>query len=324
MGQVYSEFQTYLKEQSSVGVLLTINSKNDYENAILGLNHPDSILKPDDFVSIKANWLPKSENIVAIANELCILPESLIFVDDNLAEREIVRQNIKGVAIANICNPEDYILTLDRSGYFEVTSLTQDDFKRNSMYKANAKRNAQATLFTDYNEYLKSLEMVATIEDFLPIYVPRITQLTNKSNQFNLTTKRYTQDEMESVFFDNNYVKLYGKLSDKFGDNGIVSVVIGKVQGTTLHIELWLMSCRVLKRDFEYAMLNELVRVCKSRGIETIVGYYYKTAKNTMVKNLYGDFGFTLTSLEADESSTWLLDVDSFKEKQTYIAVNGQ
>lgn len=322
LGQLYSEVQTYLKEQSSVGVMLTIDSKNDYENAILGLNHPDSILKVDDFVNIKANWLPKSDNIISIADELNILPSSLVFVDDNPAEREIVRQTLKDVEVPNIANPEDYIMRLDRSGFFEVTSLSQDDIKRSDMYKANVKRNAQQSLFTNYNEYLKSLNMVATIDDFLPIYIPRITQLTNKSNQFNLTTKRYTQSEMERIFHDDAYIRLYGKLSDRFGDNGIVSVVIGKiVDNSTLHIDLWLMSCRVLKRDFEYAMLNELVKVCKTRGIKTIFGYYYKTAKNSMVKCLYRDFGFYLKSIDDDENSIWELDIDTYIEKQSTIKV---
>lgn len=321
LGQLYSEFQTYLKEQSSVGIMLTINSKNDYDNAILGLSHPDSILKVDDFVNIKANWQPKSENIISIANELNILPSSLVFVDDNPAEREIVKQNLKDVAVPDIANPEDYIIRLDRSGFFEVTSLSQDDIKRSDMYKANAKRNAQQVLFTDYKEYLKSLDMVATIDDFLPIYIPRITQLTNKSNQFNLTTKRYTQSEMESIFHNDDYIRLYGKLSDKFGDNGIVSVVIGKVDNSTLHIELWLMSCRVLKRDFEFTMLNELVKVCKSKGIKDIIGYYYKTAKNSMVKNLYGDFGFNLKSVDNNENSIWELNTNDYVEKASTIKV---
>jgi FkbH-like protein len=126
---------------------------------------------------------------------------------------------------------------------------------------------------------------------------------------------------MEQTFHDSNYIRLYGKLSDKFGDNGIVSVVVGKVNADTLHIELWLMSCRVLKRDFEYTMLNELVKVCQGRGIKTIVGYYYKTSKNAMVKNLFGDFGFTLKNLDENENSVWELDVNSYTQKPSTIKV---
>lgn len=323
IGQLYTEFQNYLKEQSKVGVLLTVNSKNDYDNAMLGLNHPDGILKPDDFVNIKANWLPKSENIVSIANELNILPESLVFVDDNPAEREIVKQQVQGVAVPDIANPEDYVSRLDRCGYFEVTTLSQDDVKRSEMYKANAQRTAQQSKFADYNEYLNSLEMVATIDDFIPIYLNRITQLTNKSNQFNLTTKRYTLSEMEQVFQSDRYVRLYGKLKDRFGDNGVVSVVIGTVdsQSKNLDIDLWLMSCRVLKRDMEYAMLDTLVKQCKSKGLSTITGYYYKTAKNSMVKSLFGDFGFTLISEDQSGNSIWRLNVKDYTYKNPPIKV---
>lgn len=174
---------------------------------------------------------------------------------------------------------ENYITTIDRSGFFEVTTFNEDDLKRNEMYKENAMRNAQQASFADYGEYLKSLDMKATIGDFIPVYIARITQLTNKSNQFNLTTKRYTQTEMEEVWHSPNYIRLYGKLIDKFGDNGVVSVVIGEKREDTLHIDLWLMSCRVLKRDMEQAMLDTLVEKCRQNGISKIRGYYYPTKK---------------------------------------------
>ena len=163
--------------------------------------------------------------------------------------------------------------------------------------------------------------MVAVIDDFLPVYLPRITQLTNKSNQFNLTTKRFTTAEMEQVFADDSYIRLYGRLADKFGDNGIVSVVIGKVNGDTLDIDLWLMSCRVLKRDMEYAMLDNLCDRAKQRGLKTVKGYYWPTAKNKMVKELYGDFGFTKVSEDADGNTVWELSLSGYKPKNKYITV---
>ena len=149
----------------------------------------------------------------------------------------------------------------------------------------------------------------------------RIAQLTNKSNQFNLTTKRFTTAEMEQVFADDSYIRLYGRLADKFGDNGIVSVVIGKVNGDTLDIDLWLMSCRVLKRDMEYAMLDNLCDRAKQRGLKTVKGYYYPTAKNKMVKELYGDFGFTKVSEDADGNTVWELSLSGYKPKNKYITV---
>lgn len=150
--------------------------------------------------------------------ELNILPDSIVFADDNPAEREIVRTQIKGAAVPDMDGVENYITTIDRSGFFEVTTFSEDDLKRNEMYKKNALRAAEMASFGDYNDYLKSLEMHAVIDDFIPVYLARITQLTNKSNQFNVTTRRYTPAEMEGVFEDDGYIRLYGKLIDKFGD----------------------------------------------------------------------------------------------------------
>lgn len=177
--------------------------------------------------------------------------------------------------------------------------------------------------FGDYNDYLKSLEMHAVIDDFIPVYLARITQLTNKSNQFNVTTRRYTPAEMESVFEDDGYIRLYGKLIDKFGDNGVVSVVIGRKNGTALDIDLWLMSCRVLKRDMEFAMLDRLVERCREVGVETINGYYYPTAKNKMVSDLFGRFGFTKTEEHEDGSTVWQLRVADYKPQNHAIEVFG-
>ena len=165
--------------------------------------------------------------------------------------------------------------------------------------------------------------MDAVIDDFTPMYIQRITQLSNKSNQFNVTTKRYTTAEMEAVFESSEYIRLYGKLIDKFGDNGVVSVVIGKKDGDTLNMELWLMSCRVLKRDMELAMLDTLVEKCREQGIKTIKGYYYPTAKNKMVKELYGTFGFDKISEDEQGNTVWQMDVDSYEKKCHVIRIHG-
>ena len=163
--------------------------------------------------------------------------------------------------------------------------------------------------------------MKAIIKPFDSLYMSRIAQLTNKSNQFNLTTKRYTQGEIEAISSDGEYLTLYGKLEDKFGDNGVVSLCIGHIIGEACHIDLWLMSCRVLKRDMECAMLDSLVKECKNRGIGEIIGYYYPTAKNNMVKNFYGEMGFHKLS-EDKNGSSWTLDTgDSYIKKNKYIRV---
>ncbi|MCC8135601.1 MAG: HAD family hydrolase, partial [Ruminococcus sp.] len=210
-----------------------------------------------------------------------------------------------------------YILI--RSGFFEITSISADDIKRTEIYAANAQRAAQQKSFASYSDYLLSLDMHAVIEDFQPVYLQRITQLTNKSNQFNLTTKRYSDKDMEAVCASREHIRLYGRLTDKFGDNGIVSVVIGRCKGDALHVELWLMSCRVLKRDMELAMLDELVSQCKKRGISKIVGYYYKTAKNSMVSELYGSFGFELMEKAENGDSVWSLDLSCYENKNHVI-----
>ncbi len=322
MGQVYSEFQSYIKLQKDIGVILNVVSKNDHENAIAGLKHPDSILSPDDFIEIKANWDPKSKNLEEMAKELNLLPESFVFVDDNPAEREIVSKQV-GCVSPEIGSVEDYIRIIDRSGFFEVTELSADDRKRNEMYKENAVRLKFEQSFSDYGEYLESLEMKGTIRGFEPIYLDRIAQLTNKSNQFNLTTKRYTRAEIEEVKESPDYIDLYGKLEDKFGDNGVVSVVIGKIFEDVLNMELWIMSCRVLKRDMEFAMMDELVRQASLKGIKKIFGYYYPTAKNNMVKNFYEQMGFSFVSEDEDHNTVWCFEVrDDYKAQNRWISVN--
>lgn len=320
-GQVYSEIQQYIKQHKQLGIILGINSKNDEQNAIAGLNHPDSLLTPDDFIAIKANWEPKDRNFKEIANELNLLPESLVFVDDNPAERHIVAEQIPGVSAPEIGESHQYIVNIDRNGFFETTYLSDDDLKRNMMYQENAKRVKARASFSDYGEYLDSLEMKAVIKPFESLYMARIAQLTNKSNQFNLTTKRYTQGEIEAAAENEEYITLYGKLEDKFGDNGVVALCIGHLSEGICHVELWLMSCRVLKRDMECAMLDCLVANCKNAGITEIRGYYYPTAKNGMVKNFYRDMGFEQLS-EDSNGSSWSLDIrGSYIIKNKHIQV---
>jgi len=326
IAQTYSEFQEYIKLHKQLGVLLTVNSKNDEQNALSGFERPDSVLKRDDFISFKANWNPKSMNLRETASEMTLLPESFVFVDDNPAERAIIEGELPGTAIPEIGEVEHYIQNIDKGGYFEVTNLSSDDLKRNEMYQENAKRAQLQSAFTNYEDYLKSLEMKGEIGTFVPMYMSRIAQLTNKSNQFNLTTKRYSQSEIEEVAEDPNRITLYGKLGDKFGDNGVVSIVIGRIDGENhdeLHMELWLMSCRVLKRDMEFAMMDELVEKAKAAGVKKLVGYYYPTAKNAMVKDFYGLQGFTKVSEDAEGNTVWEYEIpEHYEKKQSVIEVN--
>ena len=210
------------------------------------------------------------------------------------------------------------------------------------MYRANVERKIQQERFADYREYLLSLEMRGTIRPFEAVYMARIAQLTNKSNQFNLTTRRFTQAQIEAFAVDPGYITRYGKLADRFGDNGVVSVVIGRKGtaadveiyrrgetpdtadgGGVLHLELWLMSCRVLKRDMESAMMDSVVEACRECGVGTIMGYYYPTAKNAMVKDFYQIMGFEKTE-ETDTGVTmWKFEIPAeYENKNTVIAVN--
>lgn len=317
LGQTYAEFQDYLKQHKKLGVLLSVNSKNNEDTALSGLERADSVLKREDFVAFRANWEPKSHNLYATAEELKLLPESFVFVDDNPAEREIVRQEVPGAAVPEITKVEEYIRVLDRSGFFEVTNFSEDDLKRNEMYLANEQRNRMQKNFSDYGDYLCSLEMKAQIGAFDPAYFSRIAQLTNKSNQFNLTTHRYSQSEIEQIAADPQYLTLCGRLEDKFGDNGVVSIVIGRKEKDVLQIELWLMSCRVLKRDMEYAMMDTLVKQCRDCGIRQIYGYFYPTAKNAMVKDFYALQGFEKLEEDVDGNAKW-----SFRIPEQYTLKN--
>lgn len=323
VGETYLEFQEYLKAQKDLGILLNVDSKNDYENAIAGLNAKGSALSPDDFIIIKANWNPKDRNLVDIAKELNIGVDSLVFVDDNPAERMIVEEQVKTVAVPEMTTPETYIHTIDRSGFFEVTNISADDATRNEMYKANIQREQLQASFEDYEDYLISLEMNAEIKPFSQEYVPRISQLTNKSNQFNLTTLRCSVPDIEEMAADENWITIYGKLIDKFGDNGVVAIEAAEIMPDTVdkigkeaHIRLNLMSCRVLKRDMEFAMLDELVRLAKEKQVTTLVGHYLPTKKNGMVANLYTDLGFT------KEDDVWTLDVASYENQCKVIKIN--
>ena len=327
VSELYTEFQQYVKAHKDIGVLLTVASKNDEENALAGLNRPDSTLKPDDFIVIKANWENKDRNIVTTAQEINIGADSFVFVDDNPVERGLVESNVPGISVPAVGAPETYIETLDRNGYFEVTGLSDEDLKRGDMYKANIERAKTQSAFDDYDDYLRSLEMEADIGPFAPVYMERIAELTNKSNQFNLTTKRCSRAEIEAFASDPKYITRYGRLEDKFGDNGVVAVSFGHEEeeaGEKIFImDLWLMSCRVLKRGMEYAMMDEFVKECKSRGISRIRGCYYPTAKNKMVKDFYKDQGFDKISEDEEGNSFWELDLSKpYESKNVAIKVN--
>ncbi len=321
-GIAYLDTQSYAKELTGAGIVLGVLSKNDDDVARSGFTHPSSVLKVEDFAVFTANWNDKANNLLAAARQLNIGADALVFLDDNPAEREIVRSLGAGVGVPEVDLPERFAETVDHAGYFEPVSISEDDRKRAQMYAQNAQRAAAEASFTDYGGYLDSLEMQAFIEPFLPERMERITALANKSNQFNLTTRRYTVSEMQAVAADPGHVTLSGRLVDRFGDNGLVSEIIGRVEGCQLEIELWLMSCRVLKRDLELAMFDQLVEAARAKGVQRIIGVYLKTPKNSMVAGHYQSLGFTLLEQQG-EDSRWYFDIpEDYTPRNTHIKVN--
>lgn len=315
IGEAYLEFQKYISELRKRGITLAIASKNEENIARLGLQHPQMYLKESDFTSIKANWEPKYINIYNISKEINIGLDSLVFIDDNPSEREIVKSQTPQVEVPNIGeNIISYIDYIDKNGYFEIVGISKEDVQRNDYYQSNILREKSSSKFNNYDEFLSSLNMVGEIQFFKTIYLERIAQLTNKTNQFNLTTKRYTLQEIENINKSDEFIKLYCRLKDKFGDNGLISVIIGKIEKKTLHIDLWLMSCRVLKRDVEKAMFDKLIDACKEKEIVEIHGYYYKTQKNSIVENHYAQLGFENIN-KSEYSSEWQLHVKSVENK---------
>ena len=323
LSEAYTAFQRYCLALRDRGVLLAVCSKNEDAIARSGFDHPDSVLKLGHFSAFRANWEPKPDNIRDIASELNLGLDSFVFVDDNPAERAIVRAQLPMVAVPEVGEDVARFPDIIQAGrFFEMLSMSAEDLARADAYSANSTRSALQSKFSDYGEYLDSLRMTAEIAPFKPVYLERITQLINKTNQFNLTTRRYTLPEIERIAGDPGFVALYGRLSDSFGDNGLISVVIGRREGATLHLDLWIMSCRVLKRDMEIAMLDTLVRYAKEAGVSEIKGYYSRTPKNAMVAEHYPNLGFVSELPElAAERSQWRLELSAYTPRTRHIAI---
>lgn len=318
IGEAYFEIQKYVKEQKQLGVILAINSKNDLEDVKAAFQHPDMQLSMDDFSVIEANWENKDGNIKAIAEKLNLGLDSIVFMDDNPVERDIVKQQLPMVTVPSIDEPEKFIRILNRGGYFEITNLSDEDKNRAQMYYEISQRNLEEKKFVNYNDFLVSLNMQASIQNIDENSLPRVVQLINKSNQFNLTAKRYTEDDIRRLVNDKNNICLYGRLKDKFGDNGIVSVLIARKKGKRAEIDLFLLSCRVFKRGMEAAMLDVLFDLCIEDKCEVVTGIYYKTKKNSMVKGLYENMGFKLKEC-SEEEKIFEIKVKDYIQRNTNI-----
>jgi FkbH-like protein len=317
--EAYVHLQEYAQRLQQRGIVLAVVSKNEDAIAREGFAHPDSVLKTEDFSSFKANWEPKHENIEMIAHELSLALDSFVFADDNPAERSLVASQLPMVAVPEIGDEAAmFVRFLDRNQYFETLALSAEDLSRSAQYADNAKRNESQSKFADYGAFLASLEMVAETGSFVPTYIDRIAQLTGKTNQFNLTTRRYSLASIKEVAGDSAFITRHIRLTDRFGDNGLISVAIGRLDGEEVHIDLWLMSCRVLKRDVELLMLDELAEGALNAGAKTLCGYYFRTPKNNMVSRHYEKLGFVRTAGD-DNSSEWTLSLVNYTPRNVHI-----
>lgn len=316
-GHAFSDFQKWLKELKNRGILLTVCSKNNEDTAKEPFEkHPEMVLRLEDFSMFVANWEDKARNIRTIQQSLNIGMDSMVFLDDNPFERELVRTMIPEITVPEL--PEDpalYLQYLRGLDLFETASYSREDAGRTEQYREKAQRAAFEAAFQSYDDYLEALQMRASAAAFDPFHYPRIAQLTQRSNQFNLRTVRYTEAEIEALAQDDSRIGLYFTLKDKFGDHGLISVVVLEKQPEdTLFISEWLMSCRVLKRGMEEFIVDKILSVAAQQGFRRVVGEYIPTPKNAMVKDLYEQLGFARL-----ENGRFQAEASGFPYHKTFI-----
>jgi FkbH-like protein len=299
------------------GVVLAVSSKNNDATARAPFQrHPEMLLREAHIAVFQANWNDKATNLQAIAKALSLGVDALVFLDDNPAERALVRRMLPQVAVPEL--PDDpalYARTLLAAGYFEAIAYSVEDRQRAGYYQDNARRADLAKQAGDLDAYLASLDMRMTLQPFDATGRSRIAQLINKSNQFNLTTHRYTEAEVAALEQDPDAFTLQVRLEDQFGDNGMISVLICLQQQGDWFIDTWLMSCRVLGRKVEQAVLQELAAQARQRGIERLRGRYLPTEKNQLVEDHYAKLGFTLVQRGEGGRTDWVLAVDAVAEQ---------
>lgn len=309
-GEAFLSVQQLALALRARGIVLAVSSKNTDAVARRPFKeHPDMLLKEDHIAVFQANWDDKATNIRAIAKELALGLDSLVFLDDNPVERGLIRREIPEVAVPELdSDPASYARTLAAAGYFEATNFSEEDRSRADMYLANARRLSLQGQTSDLQSYLRSLEMRIVFESFVRTTRSRVTQLINKSNQFNLTTRRYTESQVEQLELDPNVMTLQARLFDTFGDNGIICVIICRASGPdTWSIDTWLMSCRVLGRCVEQAVLAEILKQARARGVTTLIGEYRPTERNDLVREHYGRLGFKEIERSAEGATRWEL-----------------
>jgi len=310
-GEAHRAIQAAALELRRRGVVLAVCSKNDDATARLPFrSHPGMLLKEDDIAVFVANWEDKASNLERIAQRLDIGIDALVLLDDNPAEREQVRQALPQVAVPELgADPSDYVRCLMLGGYFESVAFTPDDLSRAAQYQGNAQRAVLQDSSRDLGEFLRSLEMHIRFAPFDAQGRKRITQLINKTNQFNATTRRYTEAQVEAMETSATHHTLQINLVDRFGDNGMICVVICTVHGDAWHVDSWLMSCRVLNRKVEEAVCNRIAQAARAAGARRVVGIYVPTPRNGMVAELYPRLGFAAAPAPEGEQR-WVLELE--------------
>jgi FkbH-like protein len=314
VGEAFRSVQRLALALRERGIVLAVSSKNTDEVARLAFQkHPEMLLRESHITVFQANWSDKAANIRAIAEALSLGLDAMVFLDDNPVERGLVRQLVPEVAVPEL--PDDpalYARTLMAAGYFEATAFSAEDRQRAEFYQGNARRAALQKQSGDLDVYLASLDMEITFQPFDSVGRARITQLINKSNQFNLTTRRYSEAEVAAAEARPDWLTLQVRLTDVYGDNGMIAVVICRpAEADAWEIDTWLMSCRVLGRKVEEMTLREILRQARERGISRVIGCYRPTERNGMVRDHYQKLGFAPTDSTADGTTRWELPTDT-------------
>lgn len=320
IGKAFTEFQMWIKKLKQRGIIICVVSKNNEETAKEPFEkHPDMVLKLDDIAVFIANWETKVDNIRTVQNILNIGFDSMVFLDDNPFERQMVRENIPDITVPELPeDPGEYLEFLYSQNLFETASYSVADKDRTKQYQVEAQRVSLSKTFSNEAEFLQSLNMLSTVSEFTKFNTPRVAQLSQRSNQFNLRTIRYTEADVTAMADDPEIIDLSFTLEDKFGDNGLVAVVILKpTSNETLFIDTWLMSCRVLKRGLEDFVLNTIVERAQNAGYHKIIGEYIPTTKNKMVEHHYQNLGFQ--KIEGTDTKLYELNVESYQPHICFI-----
>jgi FkbH-like protein len=317
IGKAFKEFQQWVKKLKERGIILCVCSKNTEKVAKeVFLKHPEMVLKLDDISVFMANWDSKVNNIKKIQKILNIGFDSMVFIDDNSFERNVVRDNIPGITVPDLPeDPSNYLNFLYSQNLFEVNSYSKSTNDRTDFYKKENERIKFKELSTDLSDYMTKIGMKSRLTNLNSFNIPRVSELSNRSNQFNLRTIRYSQSDLMKIMNSNKYFGFVFDLEDKFGSHGIVSYVIVKsLSDDEVFIENWAMSCRVLERSFEQYIINKILNFFKEKNYNVLLAEYIETKKNLLVKDIYKTLGFS-----KQKSNNYSISLKNFKKLKTYI-----